>query len=110
MEQSGEYRIAATRDVVWQGLNDADVLAKCIDGCQSMTKTTETQFDATVKAKIGPVSATFRAEINLTDVRPPASYGISMHAKGGVAGFGKGLAEVTLEEDADETVLRYLWS
>ena len=56
VEQSGEYRIAAARDVVWRGLNDADVLAKCIDGCQSMEKLSDTQFDTSVKAKIGPVS------------------------------------------------------
>ncbi|MCZ6641146.1 MAG: carbon monoxide dehydrogenase subunit G [Gammaproteobacteria bacterium] len=107
MEQSGEYRINAGRDVVWQSLNDADVLAKCIDGCQSMTRVSDTQFDTTVKAKIGPVSAMFKAELKLTDVNQPASYSINVNAKGGVAGFGKGTAEVTLEEDGVETILRY---
>lgn len=107
MEQSGEYRIAAGRDVVWQSLNDADVLAKCIDGCQSMTKVSDTRFDATVKVKIGPASAMFKAELNLTGVNPPVSYSINVNAKGGVAGFGKGTAVVSLEEDGGETILHY---
>ena len=107
MEQSGEYHIAATRDLVWRGLNDADVLAKCIDGCQSMTKVSSEQFDTTVKVKIGPLSAAFQAELNLTNVNPPESYTINVNAKGGVAGFGKGVAEVTLVENGVETILRY---
>ncbi len=107
VEQSGEYQIAATRDLVWRGLNDADVLAKCIDGCQSMTKVSNEQFDTTVKVKIGPMSAAFQAELNLTNVNPPASYTINVNANGGVAGFGKGVAEVTLAEDGVETILRY---
>lgn len=107
VEQSGEYHIAATRDVVWRGLNDAGVLAKCIDGCQSMTKVSSEQFDTTVKVKIGPMSAAFQAELNLTNVNPPESYTINVNAKGGVAGFGKGVAEVTLVENGVETILRY---
>jgi hypothetical protein len=107
VEQSGEYRIAAVRSRVWQGLNDPDVLARCIDGCQSMAKTSNEQFDAVVKAKIGPLSAMFQAQLVLSELVPPSSYTLTANVKGGVAGFGKGTAQVNLDEDGDATLLRY---
>jgi carbon monoxide dehydrogenase subunit G len=107
VEQIGEYRIAAVRELVWQGLNDPDVLARCIDGCQSMEKIADDRFDASVKAKIGPVSALFKAELSLENVTAPAGYTINANVKGGPAGFGKGKAEVNLQADGADTVLRY---
>jgi len=107
VEQSGEYRIAAGLEEVWSGLNDPEVLARCIDGCQSMDKVSDEQFQASVKAKVGPVSATFAAELNLLNVNPPSSYTIQANVKGGAAGFGKGTADVSLTEDAGSTLLSY---
>jgi carbon monoxide dehydrogenase subunit G len=107
VQQSGEYRIAAPREKVWAALNDPDVLARCIDGCEAMTRVGDAAFEATVKAKIGPVSATFKADLALSDVKPPESYTLTANAKGGAAGFGKGTAKVALEEVAGGTLLRY---
>jgi carbon monoxide dehydrogenase subunit G len=107
VEQSGEYRIAASREVVWTALNDPDVLAACLTGCQSMTRTADDHFDAVVKAKVGPVSATFTADLEITDINELSSYRINAGVKGGAAGFGKGSAEVVLTEDGEATILRY---
>ena len=107
MEQSGEIRVAASRAEVWSALNDPDVLGECITGCQNVNKIDDEHFDVTVKAKIGPVSATFQASLELKDLDPPSSYVIEGNAKGGAAGFAKGSASVTLTEEGDETVLRY---
>ncbi len=110
MEQTGEYRIQAGLDEVWAGLNDPEILARCIDGCQAMEKVGDDRFDAKVKAKIGPVSATFQAVLELTDVTPPSAYTLNANVKGGAAGFGKGTAVVNLvADDADPgaTLLSY---
>jgi len=110
VEQTGEYRIQAGLDEVWAGLNDPEILARCIDGCQSMEKVSDERFDAKVKAKIGPVSATFQAVLELTDVNPPSAYTLNANVKGGAAGFGKGTATVNLAEDegsTEATLLRY---
>ena len=107
MEQTGEHRIAASRDTVWAALNDPDVLCRSLDGCQSMNKTADDRFDAVVKAKVGPVSATFNAELELHDVQPPERYTIHANVKGGPAGFARGQAQVNLIEDGDTTVLQY---
>lgn len=110
MEQTGEYRIQAALQTVWAGLNDPEVLARCIDGCQSMEKLGDDRFQTSVKAKVGPVSATFQAVLELADVQAPSSYTIHADVKGGAAGFGKGTAAVALrpvEGDAGATLLRY---
>ncbi len=107
MEQTGEYRIAAGLETVWRGLNDPEILARCIDGCQSMEQASDDQFVASVKAKIGPVSATFQAQLNLADVNPPTSYTLQANVKGGAAGFGKGTANVELREEGSATLLSY---
>jgi len=107
VEQTGEYRIAAGIDDVWRGLNDPDVLARCIDGCQSMERRSDQEFVTAVKAKVGPVSATFQAVLTLNDVNPPSSYRIQADVKGGAAGFGKGTAAVALKDEGSTTLLTY---
>jgi hypothetical protein len=107
MQQAGEYRIGAPRDEVWRALNDPAILARCIEGCQSMNRVSDSAFEATIRAKVGPVSATFKADVNLTDVDPPNSYALNASAKGGAAGFGKGVARVKLVDDGGATMLRY---
>ncbi|WEX77774.1 carbon monoxide dehydrogenase subunit G [Sinorhizobium numidicum] len=107
MDMTGEERIAARRDAVWQCLNDPEILRRCIPGCQLLEMISPTELTAVVKVKIGPVSATFNGNVILSNLNPPASYRISGEGKGGVAGFAKGGADVTLSEEGDETVLRY---
>jgi hypothetical protein len=107
MRQSGQYRIAAPADAVWLALNDPEVLLYCIDGCQSMIRTGDTTFTATVKATMGSLSGTFTADIKLAEVDPPNAYTLEASVKGGAAGFAKGVAHVALTEETRETLLRY---
>ena len=107
MEMSGEYRIAATREQVWAALNDPEVLKKAIPGCQELDRTADNEFTAKVRAKVGPVSATFSGKVNLADMNPPESYTISGEGQGGPAGFAKGSAAIRLTEDGAVTVLNY---
>ena len=107
MDISGERRILAPRDRVWDALNDPAILKQCIPGCTLMDKTSDTEFAAEINAKVGPVKAKFTSVIELSDLVPPASYTISGQGKGGAAGFGKGSARVVLEADGNETLLRY---
>ncbi|MGN6550729.1 MAG: SRPBCC family protein [Pararhizobium sp.] len=108
MEMTGEERIAAPREEVWKALNDPAVLKQCIPGCQSLDKVSDTEFTAAVKVKIGPVSATFNGAVRLENIKAPESYTISGEGKGGIAGFAKGGADVSLAEDGDGTILSYV--
>ena len=104
----GEERIAAPIQKVWEALNDPDVLRESIPGCQALEKKSDTELAATVVLKIGPIKATFQGEVTLSNLNPPHSYTIQGEGKGGIAGFAKGGADVTLSEDgADTTVLKY---
>lgn len=108
MDMTGEYRIPAPRQRVWEALNDPLILRQSIPGCQSLEKVSENELTAKVKAKVGPVAATFNGKVTLGDLNPPESYTISGEGSGGVAGFAKGGANVHLTEDGpDTTILRY---
>ncbi len=107
MEMTGEFRIPAPRQRVWEGLNDPEVLKQCIPGCQTLEKVSDTEFNGRVVASVGPVRATFGGKVTLSDLDPPQSYTISGEGSGGVAGFAKGGAKVNLAEDGAATVLTY---
>ena len=107
MDIKGAYKIAADREKVWAALNDPAVLKKCLPGCEKLDKESDTAFSATIKAKIGPVSAKFSGAVTLEDMDPPKGYRLVGEGKGGVAGFAKGSAKVTLTEDGGATVLSY---
>jgi hypothetical protein len=108
MEMTGEQLIPASRETVWQALNDPEVLRASIPGCESLTKTSDSSFEAKVKAKVGPVSASFTGAVTLSNIDPPNRYTISGEGKGGVAGFAKGGADVRLEEaEGGQTRLVY---
>src|SRR5579863_10774267 len=100
MTMTGETTLPADRAKVWAMLNDPAVLKACIPGCQSLEKTSDTSFAATVKVKIGPVGATFKGAVQLTDLDPPNGYTISGEGEGGIAGFAKGGAKVRLSDAA----------
>ena len=104
----GEERIAAPLQKVWEALNDPEVLKATIPGCQSLEMKSPTEMAATVVVKIGPIKATFNGEVTLKNLKPPHSYTIQGEGKGGIAGFAKGGADVTLTADGpDATVLKY---
>jgi carbon monoxide dehydrogenase subunit G len=107
MNMTGECRIAAPRQAVWDALNDADILMRCIPGCEELVKTSDTTFEAKVTAAVGPVKAKFTGAVTLTDIDPPNSYRLNGEGKGGPAGFAKGGANVTLTEDGEGTLLSY---
>jgi carbon monoxide dehydrogenase subunit G len=107
MTMSAEVQLPASREVVWAKLNDADVLRACIPGCEELTKLSDTDFQAVATTKIGPVKARFKGKVHLTDLNPPNGYRISGEGDGGVAGFARGGATVSLADKDGGTLLIY---
>jgi len=107
MVMTGEYQIPATRETVWEKLNDPNVLKICIPGCEELNKTSDTAFQAVATIKIGPVKARFKGNVTLSDIDPPNGYKISGQGEGGVAGFAKGGAVVKLTPKDGGTLLTY---
>jgi len=107
MTMNGEAMLPAAKDVVWAKLNDPEVLKACIPGCETLDVTGENEFVAVATNKIGPVKARFKGKVRLTDLDPPNSYKISGEGDGGIAGFAKGGATVSLSDKDGGTLLSY---
>ena len=108
MELTGERTIPASVDKTWASLNDPEVLKACIAGCESLERTGDDTMTAVVALKVGPVSARFKGNIAMTNIDAPNGYTINFDGQGGVAGFGKGSADVALTaQGAQQTLLKY---
>ena len=107
MELQGERLIPASVDATWQALNDPESLKACIAGCESLEATGPDAFAAVVALRVGPVSARFKGNLQMTNIVPPTSYTINFDGQGGVAGFGKGSADVALTPEGAQTRLKY---
>jgi uncharacterized protein len=107
MTMSGEVQLAAAREAVWTKLNDPEVLKSCIPGCELLQKNSENEFQAIATVKVGPVKARWKGKVRLSDLDPPNSYRISGEGEGGVAGFAKGGALVSLADKDGGTLLSY---
>ncbi len=107
MTMQGEVALPAERAAVWAALNDPEILKACIPGCQELTKVSDTEFQAVAKIAVGPVKATFKGGVTLTDLDPPNGYTISGEGQGGIAGWAKGGAKVRLEDAGGGTRLVY---
>ena len=107
MDMTGERRIPAPRQKVWDALNDPQVLKACIPGCESIERQENGDLKATAAIKIGPISTRFSGNLKLLDLDPPNSYRIAGEGQGGAAGFAKGGATVNLADDGPFTVMRY---
>jgi len=107
MELQGQRLIPAPLNATWDALNDPDILKTCIAGCESLERQGDDAFVAAVAVRVGPVSAKFKGNLKLSDVKAPNSYTIHFDGQGGVAGFGKGSAEVALVAEGQQTRLSY---
>ncbi len=107
MEFTGRYVIPVPPEAVWAGLNDSDVLKACIPGCETLTRVDATNFAGAAKLRIGPMSATFRGRITLTELDPPKRCVVKGEGEGGVAGFARGQAEILLAAEENGTMLSY---
>lgn len=107
MNLTGSRTINADVATVWAGLLDPEVLKACVPGCTEMSGSADEGFEATVVQKVGPVKATFKGAVTISDRVEHESLRIAGEGKGGPAGFAKGGASVRLTPEGDTTVLEY---
>jgi carbon monoxide dehydrogenase subunit G len=107
MELTDEIVINASKERVYAALNDPEVLKQCIPGCEELIKHSDTELEAKVVLKIGPVKARFSGDVRLDQTGAPEAFSLTGQGNGGAAGHAKGGADVTLTEDGDKTILRY---
>ena len=107
MEMTGEQLIRASQADTWTALNDPEILKACVPGCESIERTSDTEYVVQMTARVGPVSAKFKGKMALSNIKAPDSYSISFEGQGGVAGFAKGSADVNLAAEGQDTRLSY---
>ncbi len=107
MELSDEIIINAPKDQVYAALNDPEILQQCIPGCEELIKHSDTELEAKVVLKVGPVKARFSGDVQLDTAGAPDAFSLTGQGNGGTAGHAKGGADVTLTADGDTTILRY---
>jgi uncharacterized protein len=107
MELKGERLIPASIQQTWAALNNPEILQACITGCESLALTGDNAYQAVVAVKVGPVSARFKGNVQMSQLNPPNGYTLNFDGQGGVAGFGKGSADVVLKAEGPQTRLSY---
>ena len=107
MEMTGEQLILLPQAATWAALNDPDVLKDCIPGCESITRTGNDEYEVLMTAKVGPVSAKFKGKMTVSNADPPRAYTLSFEGQGGVAGFARGEATISLSPEGPATRLAY---
>lgn len=96
MEMHASRTLPVTQQQAWEALNDPETLKQCLAGCEKFEAAGDGQYAVAMAVKVGPVSARFNGKVTLSEVQPPDSYTIAFEGQGGVAGFGKGQAQVRL--------------
>ena len=108
MELADEIIINAPKDKVYAALNDPEVLKQCIPGCEELIQHSDTELEAKVVLKVGPVKARFGGGVTRDKSGAPDAFSLSGQGNGGAAGHAKGGADVTLTADGDTTILKYV--
>ena len=106
MKLAGSYKLNIKKEIVWQALNNINILKQCIPGCESFEKESDTIFNVTATNQIGPMNATFSGKINLTNIQKNQSYTLSGEGQSSV-GFANGSADIILSEENESTTLNY---
>jgi carbon monoxide dehydrogenase subunit G len=106
MKIEGTQKLHATRERVYAALIDPAILQRCIPGCESLEKTAENIYAATLKAGVGAIKGKFKGEVRLEDMRPPEHYRIVVEGKGAI-GFAKGSANFELADESGATLIKY---
>ena len=106
MKLTGSYKLNVKKEIVWQALNNPDILKQCIPGCESFEKKSDTIFNAAATNQIGPMNATFSGTVTLSNIQDNQSYTLSGEGQSSV-GFVNGSADVKLTEENESTTLSY---
>jgi carbon monoxide dehydrogenase subunit G len=105
MTMSGAARLVAARERVWAELNSPQRLRECIPGCEELLVFSQDEYRAKVKIMVGPISARFTGKVQILDRDPPSGYRLMGEGEGGIAGFARGRAVVTLTETLDTSAV-----
>lgn len=107
LELKGEYQVDLAREQVWVLLNDPQVLAQIIPGCNSLDRINEDQYRLGLKLLVGSVNGSYDGSVSLSEKNPPDNYRLRLTGEGSI-GFVKGEARFELKSLSDNrTAIAY---
>ena len=106
MKLAGSYKLNAKKEIIWQALNDPNILKQCIPGCEFFKKESDNVFNVTTTNQIGPMNASFSGTVTLSNIQENQSYTLSGEGQSSV-GFANGSADIMLIEENGITTLSY---
>ncbi len=102
-----QVQLPVNKEAVFQALNDTEILKASFPGCEELVKHSDTELEATVVVKFGPVKASFSSDVVLDPSQGPDKFSLTGSGDAGIAGFAKGGANVDLTEQDGGTLLSY---
>jgi carbon monoxide dehydrogenase subunit G len=106
MELKGDFLFDAPQHLVWEAVQDPQVLGSVMPGGQGFETVAPNQYKGAMSVKVGPVQGVFDAAIKLSDVVAPTSYTIDVDGKG-APGFVKATGSMKLEARGEQTYIEY---
>ncbi len=106
MELSGDYLFDAPQTLVWDALQDPNVLGAVMPGGKGFEKIGENQYTGTLEVKVGPVQGAFQGKLTLTDIKPAERYKLEVDGRG-APGYVKATGGMHLETRGSQTYMEY---
>ncbi len=106
MKISGSYTLPVPPERAYVMLQDPAVLAKCMPGCESLTRTGENDYQMKMKMVIASLSGNFDGRVRIVDQEPPTRFRLIVEGSGKI-GFLKGDGLLTLAPSPEGTEVRY---
>ncbi len=106
MKISGSYTIDAPRDIVWEALNDIEVLARVVPGCERLEQVGDNEYEGTIKIGIQAIRGVYNGRIRIEDIDPPNHYKLIASGKS-ANGVVDGVGTVDLVSQDGKTLLMY---
>lgn len=106
MKIAGSYTLPLPQERVYQAMQDPEVLARAIPGCEGLEKTGDNEYRMKMKMALASLSGAFDGKVRITDQSPPDSFRLIVEGTGRI-GFMKGEGLLTLKPAEAGTEISY---
>lgn len=106
MRISGKYTFAASRQAVWDGLQDPAVIAACMRGCEGLEEIGPDHYRADITVGVASIKGRYSGTVAISEKEPLDSYRMTVNG-GGPPGIIDASGLVALADDGTGTRLSF---
>ena len=106
MKIAGSYQAALPQERAYELLQDPEILAKCMPGCERLERVADGEYAMRMKMVLASISGQFDGKVKITNANPPSSFHMLVEGKGRI-GFMKGDGLVSLTPIPEGTTISY---